>query len=55
MLKLGAATQVRDLIARYLEAEDVRYVFGIPGSYILGLYDAIGASPASPRTSRARP
>ena len=46
MVKLAAATQVRDLIARYLEAEDVRYVFGIPGSYILGLYDAIGASPA---------
>ncbi len=38
-------TQVRDLIARYLEQLDVRYVFGVPGSYILGLYDAVGASP----------
>jgi len=38
--------QVRDLIARYLEQEDVRYVFGVPGSYILGLYDAVGASAA---------
>jgi len=46
MLKLTARTLVRDVVARYLEQQDVRYVFGIPGSYILGLYDAIGASPA---------
>ena len=38
-------TQVRDLIARYLEQQDVRLVFGVPGSYILGFYDAVHASP----------
>ena len=45
MPKAARKTLVRDLIAAYLELEDVRYVFGIPGSYILGLYDAIHTSP----------
>ncbi|MFW6108453.1 MAG: thiamine pyrophosphate-binding protein, partial [bacterium] len=44
MLTLSQKTLARDLIARYLEQEDVRHVFGVPGSYVLGLYDAIGAS-----------
>ena len=44
MLKLAQKTLVRDVIARYLEQQDVRYVFGIPGSYILGIYDAVRQS-----------
>ncbi|MFP4057392.1 MAG: thiamine pyrophosphate-binding protein [Candidatus Brocadiia bacterium] len=36
---------VAEMVARYLEREGVRYVFGVPGSYILALYDAIHASP----------
>jgi len=44
MLKLAHKTLVRDVIARYLEQQEVRYVFGVPGSYILGFYDAVHTS-----------
>ncbi len=36
--------QVRHVVVAYLETQNPRYVFGVPGSYILGFYDALLAS-----------
>jgi len=41
MSKRGQSTQVRDVVAAYLRHQNARYVFGVPGSYILGFYDAV--------------
>jgi len=43
-----AKTQVRHVIVAYLESQNPRYVFGVPGSYILGFYDAVLASDLEP-------
>jgi len=45
MAKQPHKALVAHVIARTLEQQGVRYVFGIPGSYILGFYDAVQASP----------